>query len=115
MKFPGYTPAEEKGAEPQYEAEAHKERIFGGHVSEYMSSMEEEDPTKYEAHFAKYIENDIDSEKLEDMYTEAHKKIREDPTFTPSEKKNITHERDGKKITSSDGQSMSGSLRSDWR
>jgi len=102
-KFPGYTPAEEKGAEPQYEAEAHKERIFGGHVGEYMSSMEEEDPTKYEAHFAKYIENDIDSEKLEEMYTEAHKKIREDPTFTPSEKKNITHERDGKKITSSDG------------
>lgn len=114
--FPGYTPAEEKGAEASYEAEAHKEKIFGGHVKDYMESMAEEDPTKYEAHFAKYIENNIDADKIEEMYTEAHSKIREDPDFKPAEKKNITHDRDGdermrrgqvrksgNKVTSSDG------------
>jgi len=115
-KFPGFTPAEERGQDPSYEAEEHKNKIFGGHVKEYMEMMAEEDPTKYEAHFSKFIENNIDADKLEEMYSEAHSKIREDPEFTPVEKKNITHERDGeeimrrgvmkksgKKVTSSDG------------
>eukprot|EP00428_Durinskia_dybowskii_P069452 CAMPEP_0170396032 /NCGR_PEP_ID=MMETSP0117_2-20130122/22096_1 /TAXON_ID=400756 /ORGANISM="Durinskia baltica, Strain CSIRO CS-38" /LENGTH=117 /DNA_ID=CAMNT_0010652383 /DNA_START=1 /DNA_END=352 /DNA_ORIENTATION=- len=65
--------------------------------------LQEEDPTKYEAHFAKFIENDIDAEKLEDMYTEAHSKIREDPDFEPKDKKGITHERTDENIKSSDG------------
>merc|ERR1719203_66289 len=68
-----------------------------------MSSMAEEDSTKYEAHFSKFIENDIDSEKLEEMYTEAHTKIRANPDYEPSEKKQITHEREGNQLTSSDG------------
>merc|ERR1711972_438132 len=101
--FPGYKPAEEKGAESEYDAEAHKDRIFGHHVTEYMEMMKEEDPTKYEAHFAKYIKEDIDPDKLEDMYTEAIEKIKEDPDGEEIEKKDVTHERDGEKITSSDG------------
>merc|ERR1712151_723698 len=101
--FPGYTAAEEKGSDPQYDAEAHKEKIFGGHVKEYMEMLAEEDPTKYEAHFAKYIASDIDADKLEDMYSEAHQKIRENPDATPAEKKGITHDHKGNKVTSSDG------------
>lgn len=101
--FPGYKAPEEKGQEGEYDADAHKERIFGGHVKEYMEMMQEEDPTKYEAHFSKFIENDIDADKMEDMYTDAHSKIREDPKFSPVAKKDITHSRDGNKITSSDG------------
>jgi len=101
--FPGYKAAEEKGAEPEYDAEAHKDRIFGKHVSEYMEMMQEEDPTKYEAHFAKYIENDIDAEKMEEMYSEAHSKIRESPDGEDKEKKDVTHERKGNTITHSDG------------
>jgi len=101
--FPGYTPPEEKGQDPQYDAEMHKERIFGGHVKEYMEMLAEEDPTKYEAHFAKYIEADIDADKLEDMYSEAHDKIKEDPDPEEKEKKGITHERKGNQITMSDG------------
>jgi len=102
-KFPGFKAAEEKGQESEYDADAHKEKIFGLHVKEYMEMMEEEDPTKYEAHFSKYIENDINGEKIEDMYTEAHEKIRENPDFEPAEKKDITHKREGAQITSSDG------------
>merc|ERR1712174_43314 len=83
--------------------EEHKNKIFGGHVKEYMEMMAEEDPTKYEAHFSKFIENDLDADKLEDMYSEAHGKIRADPEYKPKEKKGITHERDGSKLTSSDG------------
>jgi len=101
--FPGYKAPEEKGAESEYDAEAHKAKIFGEHVKEYMEMMQEEDSTKYEAHFAKYIENDIDAEKMEDMYTEAHTKIREDPEYKPAEPKNLTHEHKGNKVTISDG------------
>jgi len=101
--FPGFKPAEEKGAEPEYDAEAHKDRIFGNHVKEYMEMMQEEDPTKYEAHFSKFIENDIDADKIEEMYSGAHEKIREDPDPEKDEKTSITHERKGNNITCSDG------------
>jgi len=102
-KFPGFKPAEEKGQDPEYDAEAHKEKIFGGHVKEYMEMLAEEDPTKYEAHFSKFIAEDIDADKLEEMYTEAHEKIREDPEYTAAEKKGITHTREEEQVTSSDG------------
>merc|ERR1712066_517711 len=99
----GYKAAEEKGQEAEYDAEAHKDRIFGKHVQEYMEMMKEEDPTKYEAHFSKYIKEDIDADKIEDMYTEAIEKIKEDPDGEETEKKEITHEVKGNKVTSSDG------------
>jgi large subunit ribosomal protein L5e len=108
--FPGYKPAEEKGAEPEYDAEAHKERIFGSHVKEYMEMLQEEDPTKYEAHFSKFLENDIDADKMEDMYTEAHGKIRENPDFEPSEKKGTTWERKGNTVTG-DGTEVNRSVK----
>ena len=31
-----------------------------------MEMLQEEDPTKYEAHFAKYIEAGIDADKMEE-------------------------------------------------
>merc|ERR1740139_1120541 len=96
-KFPGFKPSEEKGKDPEYDAEAHKEKIFGGHVKEYMEMLAEEDPTKY-------IGADMDAEKLEDMYSEAHDKIREDPEHEAAEKKGVTHTRgEGGQITTSDG------------
>jgi len=101
--FPGYKPAEEKGAEAEYDAEAHKEKIFGNHVKEYMEMMQEEDPTKYEAHFAKYIAESIDADKIEEMYTDAHEKIKEEPYPEKEEKKEITHEVKGNNVTMSDG------------
>merc|ERR1712187_1076051 len=66
--FPGFKPPEEKGADGEYEAEVHQDKIFGGHVKEYMEMLSEEDATKYEAHFAKYIAEGIEAEKIEDMY-----------------------------------------------
>jgi large subunit ribosomal protein L5e len=110
-KFPGFEASEEKGVESKYDAEAHKERIFGGHVGEYMSMMKEEDPTKYEAHFAKFIEAGIDAEKLEDMYSDAHAQIREDPNAGRKEKKKITWTRKGNMVKSSDGKEHQRSVK----
>jgi len=88
-RFPGYTPAESKKSEPAYDAEAHKGKIFGEHVKDYMEMLSEEDPTKYEAHFAKYIADGKDGDGMEDMYAEAHKKIRENPAPKAVKKKGL--------------------------
>merc|ERR1712087_141575 len=109
--FPGFKAAEEKGAEDEYDAEAHKDRIFGNHVKEYMEMLQEEDPTKYEAHFAKFLANDIDADKMEDMYTEAHGKIKENPDYEPTTKKATTWERSGNTVTPSDGTAVNRSVK----
>jgi large subunit ribosomal protein L5e len=79
-RFPGY----DRDAK-EYDADTHRERIFGGHVGEYMEYLEEEDNQKYKEHFAKFIENDVEADGLEELYESVHTKIREDPS--PSTKK----------------------------
>jgi len=101
--FPGYKAPDSKDQEGEYDAEAHKERIFGGHLKEYMEMLQEEDPTKYEAHFSKFIEEGVDADGLEDMYTECHSKIRENPEQKAAEKKGVTYTRKGNTVTASDG------------
>lgn len=79
-RFPGY----DRDAK-EYDADTHRERIFGGHVGEYMEYLEEEDNAKYQEHFSGYIASDAAADGLEDLYESVHAKIREDPT--PSAKK----------------------------
>merc|ERR1712139_574315 len=81
-KFYGYDPDEK-----EYDAEANRERILGGHVGTYMESMREEEPEEYEEKFKKYIEQVVDADGLEELYLAVHKKIREDPAHKPTEKK----------------------------
>lgn len=78
-RFPGYDRDTK-----EYDADMHRERIFGGHVSEYMEYLEEEDNQKYQEHFASYIKNEVAADGLEELYESVHEKIREDPS--PSEK-----------------------------
>jgi len=74
-RFPGY----DRDAK-EYDADMHRELIFGGHVGEYMEYLEEEDQTKYQQQFASYIEEDIEADSLEELYESVHEKIREDPS-----------------------------------
>merc|ERR1712146_393228 len=77
-RFPGYDREEKK-----YDAEVHKDRIMGEHVSSYMEYLQEEDEEVFKKQFASYIDEGIDSGDIEDLMTEAMEKIREDPS--PSE------------------------------
>jgi len=81
-RFPGYD-SEAKSLE----AETLRNYIYGGHVSDYMKQLQEEDDDKYKRQFGKYIAAGITSESLEDVYKSAHEQIRADPTFKPTEKK----------------------------
>merc|ERR1712100_424844 len=93
-KFYGYDPDE-----GEYDAESNRERILGGHVSQYMESMQEEEPEEYEEKFKKYIEAGIEPDGVEDLYLGVHKAIREDPAHKPTEKKKpadlMAEKRDG--------------------
>merc|ERR1711959_216594 len=81
-KFFGYDPEAK-----EYDAEEHKERIFGGHVRDYMESMEQDDPDKYAAHFKRFIDAGIGPDDLEELYGKVHSAIREDPAAKITDKK----------------------------
>ncbi|CAD6573722.1 MAG: 60S ribosomal protein L5 [Tremellales sp. Tagirdzhanova-0007] len=80
-RFPGFDP-ESKALD----AEVLQKYIVGGHVAEYMESLEEEDDERFKKQFASYLASDISSADLEELYTSAYAKIREDPVFKPTDK-----------------------------
>ncbi|KAK3942266.1 60S ribosomal protein L5 [Diplogelasinospora grovesii] len=73
-RFPGYD-IESK----ELDAETLKKYIFGGHVAEYMEMLADDDEERFKSQFQGYIDDEIEADGLEDVYTEAHKAIREDP------------------------------------
>lgn len=74
-RFPGYDREEKK-----YDADFHKERIFGQHVSNYMKELKEEDEEAYNRQFADYIKEGVGPDDLEEIYKKVHSAIREDPS-----------------------------------
>jgi len=73
-RFPGYDP---EGKE--LDADTLRKYIFAGHVGEYMEALADDDEERYKLLFNGYIEDELDAESLEELYTEAHKAIRADP------------------------------------
>lgn len=54
--------------------------IFGGHISEYMKALKEENEEAYNTQFKRYVDLKIAPEAMEALYTKAHAAIRADPT-----------------------------------
>ncbi|PYH48435.1 60S ribosomal uL18 domain-containing protein [Aspergillus saccharolyticus JOP 1030-1] len=73
-RFPGFDIESE-----ELDAETLRNYIFGGHVAEYMEGLADDDEERFRGQFHKYTEAGIDAGDIEDLYTEAHKAIREDP------------------------------------
>jgi len=80
-RFPGYD-AESKALD----AEVFKKYIYGGHVAEYMESLEEEDDERFKKQFSTYLADGVSSEDIEEIYTNAYATIRDNPKFEPTEK-----------------------------
>jgi len=81
IRYVGY---EEEGK--KLNADLLKKYIYGGHVADYMKKMQEEDSTKYNAHFSKYIKAGIKSEGMEATWKKVHAAIRANPVYTKSTK-----------------------------
>jgi len=73
-RFPGYDPESK-----ELDADTLRKYIFAGHVAEYMETLADDDEERYKSQFNKYIDADVEADGLEELYTEAHAAIREDP------------------------------------
>ncbi|GCB22731.1 60S ribosomal protein L5 [Aspergillus awamori] len=73
-RFPGFDIESE-----ELDAETLRNYIFGGHVAEYMEGLADDDEERFTSQFHKYQEAGIEAGDIEELYTEAHKAIREDP------------------------------------
>ena len=51
-----------------------------------MESLEEEDDERFKKQFSTYLADGVGSEDMEEIYAAAYAAIREDPSFTPTEK-----------------------------
>lgn len=91
-RFPGFTieKSTERGekATSNFDADVHRQHIFGLNIDEYMEKLEQENPEKYKLQFRKWDlalkKAKLDS--LEEYYKKAHAAIRKDPTFTKKPK-----------------------------
>ncbi|KAJ4897545.1 60S ribosomal protein L5-1 [Raphanus sativus] len=61
------------------DAEIHRNYIYGGHVSNYMKMLNEDEPEKFQTHFSQYLKKGVDAEKMEELYKKVHAAIRADP------------------------------------
>lgn len=87
-RFPGYDAESD-----DFNAEIHRKHIFGLHVSEYMTSLEEDDDEAFRRQFGQYIKNGITADGIEDMYSKAHAAIREDPSPKPKSEREVKTKR----------------------
>jgi large subunit ribosomal protein L5e len=80
-RFPGYEVVLD--GDDTYEAGDMRDKIMGEDVAEYMRYLTEEDEEAFKKQFASYVANEIEADDLEEMYENAHKAIREDPSPAP--------------------------------
>ncbi|PLB43569.1 hypothetical protein P170DRAFT_430627 [Aspergillus steynii IBT 23096] len=73
-RFPGFDIESE-----ELDAETLRNYIFGGHVAEYMEGLADDDEERFRGQFHKYVDAGVEAGDIEELYTEAHKAIREDP------------------------------------
>jgi large subunit ribosomal protein L5e len=103
-KFPGFTSSSEN-KEGEYDANVHRDRIFGKHVATYMTQLKKSDEAEYNAHFKEYLAAGVTADKIEEMYKKAHAAIRAKPEATPKVNKAIVNTRSGHTIKTAAGNS----------
>jgi large subunit ribosomal protein L5e len=76
----------------EFHPEVLRKYIYGGHIGEYMEKLRTENDEKYNSQFSHYIKKQITTvEGLEDMYKNAHKKIRKNPSKPPKARRETGH------------------------
>lgn len=83
-RFPGYD-SESK----EFNAEVHRNFIFGQHVAEYMRTLQEEDEEAYKRQFSRYIKEGVTADNVEEIYKSAHAAIRKNPDRVKKAAKDI--------------------------
>jgi len=87
-RFPGYD-AESKS----FNADMHRDYIFGQHVANYMRHLQEDDDEAYKRQFARFIKFGVTADSVEEMYKKAHQSIRASPEAKPAPAKKVEKKR----------------------
>lgn len=104
--FPGYS-ADKECVEP----DMHRDRIYGKHVAEYMTLMKDENPNKFEQHFADFTKHGVTPDNLESTYKKAFESIVADCGRTISQKKVTEHSHKDGKMQHGDGKTYKFQVR----
>lgn len=64
-----------------------RKHIFGGHVADYMTTLKEENASKYEKTFSLYIKAGLGPDNLESTWKKVHDAIRAKPEAVITQKK----------------------------
>lgn len=91
-RFPGYD-----GESKEFNADVHRQHIFGQHVADYMRKLSEDDEEAYKRQFSHYIKCGVQADAVEAMYKKAHAAIRADPLAKAPAKKEVAHKRFNRK------------------
>jgi large subunit ribosomal protein L5e len=89
-RFPGHS-KDAEGKE-HFEADVHRQHIYGAHVEEYMDKLEADNAEKCKSQFGKWnaFFEKTKCETLEQLYKKVHAAIRKDPTFKAKATKKST-------------------------
>lgn len=80
-RFPGYSSESKK-----VDSKVLRGYIFGQHVANYMTLLQDEDSESFKKQFSKYVELGITPDSIEGIYSKAHDLIRSDPSPKLTEK-----------------------------
>jgi len=85
-RFPGYV---KEGKKTTYNANAHKDRIFGVHVDTYMALLKKEDPERFKKQFSAWEKTLKDSgcKTVKDLVTKVIEKVKANPDRESKDKK----------------------------
>jgi large subunit ribosomal protein L5e len=81
-RFPGFSREGKK-----FDADVHRQHIFGLHVANYMTSLKDENPDLYSKQFSRFVKAGVEPSSFEALYKAAHAAIRADPSASPKKEK----------------------------
>ncbi|KAK3928543.1 60S ribosomal protein L5 [Frankliniella fusca] len=109
-RFPGFD-SESK----EFNADVHRQHIFGQHVADYMRHLAEEDDEAYKRQFSQYIKLGITADAIEGVYKKAHEAIRANPARKVVPKKEHPKKRwNDKKLTREERQGKVANAKAEW-
>ena len=99
-KFPGYAKGKSK-KDSKYDAAAHKRRIYGGHIDEYMKNLKKDDAEAFNKQFNLWNANlaKAGAKSVEELFGKVFEAIRKNPDHVKSTKKNVAPKYEDKNRT----------------
>lgn len=91
-RFPGYDIETQ-----ELDADTLQKYIVGGHIAEYMEELADDDEERFQQIFKSYVDDGIEADGIEEIYSGAHEAIRADPSPKLTEKNVEAYKAESKK------------------